>query len=240
MEERIEFYYNSQIDTPWCNLKTIQAKLKTLSEAGIPVTTVDTASMDERQLYEHYTIATYPSVRKQYRIRQIFGSQNKSGQYFGRKQPALLVYQADSNHPIDIYPHDENGTRIGIEDFLEEKMKALKIEGDAIEKTYEILDAFICSVEEISEKYAYLTLRNQDKEEERERCLEYPLEALEKEVGEVSEGTFLRCEIREFVGDSLSFHFEISKPKTLSLAERQVLLERYRELLSEDASSQTE
>jgi hypothetical protein len=72
MEERIAFYYNSQIETRWCELTQIQIALKKLSVAGIPVTLIDTALMTERQRYEHYVQVTYPSVRKQYRIRGMF------------------------------------------------------------------------------------------------------------------------------------------------------------------------
>ena len=128
MDERIKLYYNSQIDTPWCDVKKIRIQLEKLEEAGIHITMVDTASMKDQQLFEHYMEATYPSVRKQYRISQIFGSQSKSGQFFGRQQPALLVYQGEGRHPADVYPHDSNGKRVMIEDFLEQKIKELKSE----------------------------------------------------------------------------------------------------------------
>ena len=231
MDERFRLYYNSQINAPWCELKTIRIQLKKLEEAGIPVTVIDTAFMEDRQIYEHYMEATYPSVRKQYRIRQIFGSQSKSGQFFGRQQPALLVYQGEDKHPVDVYPHDVNGKRVLIEDFLEQKIRTLKFEGEEPSTTYEILEAFTCSVELISGKRAYLRLRNQEGDEDIDLCLEYPLEELKGEVGEVAEGMFLRCEIRELDNENLTFHFEKSKPKVLSLEERQALLEKYEGLL---------
>jgi hypothetical protein len=230
MDEKLCFYYSSQIETPWCDLKNISAFLKKLSEAGISVSFVDTAEMDSQQLGAHYTIATYPSVHKQYRIRQIFGSQNKSGHYFGRQQPALLVYHDESTHPIDTYPHDENGTRIGILDFLQQKLSALNPET----AEYEILDTFTCHVEAVSEKYAYLRLRNLDDDDDQDLCMEYPFSTLEAEIGDVDEGMSLRCEIREFDDDRLAFHFEKSTPQPLTLAERQALLEHYKGLL-EDA-----
>ena len=234
MEESIKFYYNSQIDTVWCNLNQILTQLKTLDEAGVSVTLIDTASMDDLQISSHYMEATYPSVRKQYGIRQIFGSQRKSGQFFGRQQPALLVYQGNGRQPEDTYPHDENGERMRIEDFLEQTMRELKVEDEMPETTYEILDTLTCSVEGISGKHAYLRLRNPDEDEDQDRCLEYPLEALQRDVGEVAEDMFLRCEIREFSDDSLAFHFEKSEPKVLSLEEREAILEKYREILDED------
>jgi hypothetical protein len=235
MEERIKLYYNSQIDTPWCALKKIRIQLKKLEEVGIPVTMIDTASMEEKQIFEHYMEATYPSVRKQYRISQIFGSQSKSGQFFGRQQPALLVYQGEDRHPVDVYPHDFNGKRVLIEDFLEQKIRELKLEGEAPSINYEILDTFTCSVEQISGEKAYLRLRNQGEDEDRDLCLEYPLEQLKRDIGEVSEGMFLRCDIREFDDEDLTFHFEKSTSKVLSLEERQALLEEYKGLLEEES-----
>ncbi len=160
MEERIKLYYNSKTDTPWCDLKNIRTQLKKLEEAGIPVTMIDTASMEEKQIFEHYMEAAYPSVRKQYRIRQLFGTQSKSGQFFGRQQPALLVYQGEDRYPVDVYPHDFNGNRVLIEDFLEEKIRELKMKGEMPSTTYEILDTFTCSVELISGKKSYSRLRN--------------------------------------------------------------------------------
>jgi hypothetical protein len=233
MEERIKFYYNSQIDPPGCNLKHVQQKLEKLSDAGIPVTMIDTAKMEDEQLYKDYMEATYPSVRKQYRIRQIFGSQNKSGQFFGRQQPALVVYQEEDSHPVDVYPHDENGVRVRIEDFLDQKSQELKIAGETPVKTYEVLDTLTCSVEGVSGKYADLRLRSQEEDDEHDRCVQYPLEHLKRDFGEVTEGMFLRCEIRQFDEENLAFHFEKSTPKVFSLEERQVLLERYKGLSSQ-------
>jgi len=233
MDERIKLYYNSQIDTPWCDVKKLFLQLNKLEESGIPVTIIDTASMEEKQIFEHYMEATYPSVRKQYRISQIFGSQSKSGQFFGRQQPALLVYQEEDRHPVDVYPHDFNGKRVLIEDFLEQKIRELKLAPSII--NYEILDTFTCSVEQISGEKAYLRLRKFEEDEDRDLSLEYPLEQLKRNIGEVAEGMFLRCDIREFDDENLTFHFEKSKPKVLSFSERQALLEEYKGLLEEES-----
>lgn len=232
MEEKIKLYYSSQIDTPWAELKRIRFQLRKLKEAGIPVRLVDTASMDDQQIFEHYMEATYPSVRKQYQIRQIFGTQSKSGGFFGKNQPALLVYQKESKHPVDVYPHDENGKRISIEDFLEQKIREL-IPQEQPATTYSILDTFTCSVEQILEDKAYLRLRK-GFDTDRDLCLEYPAEELKKNLNGLREDMFLRCEIREFDDDNLTFYFEESEPKVLSLDERQSLLEKYKGLFDED------
>lgn len=233
MKERIEFYYHSQISKPWCDLPKIQKKLKMLGDAGVSVTVTDTASMTDEERYEHYATATYPSVRKQYRIRQIFGSQNQSGQFFGKQQPALLVYHGKNTQPSDVYPHDENGVRIQIEDFLEGQIKALKLESEAPLEAYEVLDRLTCSVEAISGKYAYLRLRHPETDDDRDYCLEYPLPALQDQVGNVSEGMFLWCEIREFDDGTLAFHFEKSEPVALSVDERRAILDKYRTALGD-------
>ena len=44
-----------------------------------------------------------------------------SGVFFGREQPALLVYQNGSEEPVDIFPHVTKGRRVSIEEFLEER-----------------------------------------------------------------------------------------------------------------------
>lgn len=127
MPERFKLYYSSKIDNPWCDLNLIQSQLQKLQAAGIEVAMIDTASMSEQEIYEHYIgEAIYPSVRKQYRIRQLFGTQKKSGNFFGRQQPALLVYEGDSRHPIDVYPRDESGKRVSIEDILAQKIKEMR------------------------------------------------------------------------------------------------------------------
>lgn len=122
MSEKFKFYYSSKIEKPWCDVKKIQYQLRQLKEAGITIEIVDTAGMTEQELYYFYTEGYFPSIRKHFRIRQVFGSQNRSGAFFGREQPALLVHSGDSKYPLDIYPHDENGKRILIEEYLERRI----------------------------------------------------------------------------------------------------------------------
>ncbi len=126
MSEKIKFYYSTTIEKPWNDIEKIQNQLRQLEKDGIEIEFVDTSSMAEKELYDVYTEASTPSVRKHFKIRQIFGSQNKSGAFFGRMQPALLVYESNGKYPSDIYPHDENGTRILIEEYLDRKIKDLR------------------------------------------------------------------------------------------------------------------
>ena len=126
MTEKFKFYYNSKIQKPWCDVKKIQNQLRQLEKAGIEIELVDTSIITEKELYEIYTEASIPSIRKRFKIRQVFGSQNRSGAFFGREQPALLIYSGDSKYPLDVYPHDENGKRILIEEHLERRIKEVK------------------------------------------------------------------------------------------------------------------
>ena len=42
-----------------------------------------------------------------------------SGVFFGREQPALLVYQNGEEEPVDIFPHVVKGRMVSIDQFLE-------------------------------------------------------------------------------------------------------------------------
>ena len=81
---------------------------------------IDTNNMDEEELGKIYSKSCYPSVfTKKYKIRQVFGSRKRSGCFFCREVPALLVYK-DIEYPIDVYPHEEKGGKIiTIKEFLE-------------------------------------------------------------------------------------------------------------------------
>jgi len=78
-------------------------------------------------IYEVYLHAARLAVvrgYKAYRIRKVFGSARDSGKYFGREVPALLVYENDEL--IDVYPHEERGKLITIEEFLVRKLKEIE------------------------------------------------------------------------------------------------------------------
>ena len=92
-----------------------------LKGAGVSFELIDIAKMEEKEVHDFYiSEATLPSVRKQYRIGPIFGTQKKAGCFFGREQPALLVYQNCSEEPVDIFPHVVKGRMVSIEEFLED------------------------------------------------------------------------------------------------------------------------
>lgn len=88
---------------------------------------VNTAQMDASELYEIYISEAVPSsVKKKYKIGHIFGTQRKSAVYFGKEQPALLVYQNGGEESTDVSPHTVKGRRVSIEDYLSEKMAELE------------------------------------------------------------------------------------------------------------------
>ena len=122
-ERLLKLFYSSEIDKPGCDLDGIFSLLDRLKEAGVCVELVDTAKMNDRELHEFYTTeAVYPTHGRHYRIGQIFGTRRKTGVFFGKEQPALLVYEKGAERPTDIFPHTIKGQRITIEEFLREKI----------------------------------------------------------------------------------------------------------------------
>jgi len=92
------------------------------AQGHITCEVVDTDTLPNRVLHEIYTKATIPAVQKGrlgYSIRQVFGSRRKSGTFFGKQVPALLVYEAGEQYPTDVYPHQLGPVTITIREFLE-------------------------------------------------------------------------------------------------------------------------
>lgn len=94
--------------------------LTVLEQQGINCERVDTSRLSDREVYEAYAKAWAPSVSKKLGIRRVFGTRRRSGCFFGRGVPALLVYGGDGDHPVDVYPHEKLGRTITIKEFLEE------------------------------------------------------------------------------------------------------------------------
>lgn len=98
--------------------------LAVLEQQGVTCERVDTSRLSDGEIYEAYATAWMPSVSRKLGIRRIFGTRRRSGCFFGRGVPALLVYGGDGNHPIDVYPHEELGRIVTIQEFLQ------KLKGD--------------------------------------------------------------------------------------------------------------
>ncbi len=101
------------------DLNKISRMLEELQKRGFVVEQTDVKDFSEADVYDIYMEAMIPSVRKKYRIRQVFGSQRHSGFLFAKQVPALLVYEKpEAQHPSDVYPREEGRRLVGIEDFL--------------------------------------------------------------------------------------------------------------------------
>lgn len=92
-----------------------------LQRAGAPLEIVNTARMTAKGLQQAYIEAMVPSVYRKYRIRRVFGTNRRSGTFFGRQVPALLITDPTHETPGDVFPHEEQSGRIvTISDFLKE------------------------------------------------------------------------------------------------------------------------
>lgn len=121
-------YYNSE-KKPFdkYDLKQILSDIDALEKLGVPCERIDTAKMTEDEVTSAYFEATFPSVYKKYRIRQIFGSRRSSGWLFGKQVPALLVFGDGDKYPTDVYPHEEMGKEVTIEEYMRvARQEALK------------------------------------------------------------------------------------------------------------------
>lgn len=92
--------------------------LASLGSLDIVCEMIDTDGLPNDKVYEAYADAWRPSISKKLAIRRVFGTRRRSGRFFGKEVPALLVYDEDCGHPIDVYPHEELGRIITIRDFL--------------------------------------------------------------------------------------------------------------------------
>ena len=84
---------------------------------------IEAGKISDEERYNIYSQAFFPSVRKKLRLRQVFGTRRRSGCFFGKEIPALLVYEEDMKYPVSIYPHEKNGRIITIKEFLETLIK---------------------------------------------------------------------------------------------------------------------
>jgi len=127
---RIELIMDSTVepfDRYNFEIRSVLEKLKLIKDAGIEVSIVDVAGWTRDMLYELYEKAARLAVvrgYRGYRIRRVFGSARDSGRYFGREVPALLVYD-DAGNLVDVYPHEERGRVITIEEFLDRLLTQL-------------------------------------------------------------------------------------------------------------------
>ncbi|MEZ4554175.1 MAG: hypothetical protein R3B59_09740 [Dehalococcoidia bacterium] len=81
------------------------------------VDVVDVSGFTREQLEDAYVSrAVPPSVRRQYGVKRVFGTNKYAGSRFGRGVPALVVLE--DGRPVDVYPHEEEGRIVTIADYL--------------------------------------------------------------------------------------------------------------------------
>lgn len=119
---RFEFYYSSdEREGPFKgDLKKFFMLLEQAEKGRIECKKVDTSKLAIEELSQAYFKAVVPSVHKKFRIRKVFGTRKNSGCFFGKQVPALLVFE-DKTYPEDVYPHEEHGRVIEIEEYLKNK-----------------------------------------------------------------------------------------------------------------------
>lgn len=113
---QLEFYYDkkrSDIE----EVSVLKKELQNLKNNNIQLEIIDISNMSKDEIFKIYINACMPSVYKKYKIRRVFGSHRQSGIFFGTK-PALLVFESDDKYPTDVYPHDDHGKIVNIEDFI--------------------------------------------------------------------------------------------------------------------------
>jgi hypothetical protein len=103
-----------------CNAEIDKAleRVEELRARGVDVKIVDTARLSEQEIQADYTRAIQPSVTNKYSVRQMFGSRKRAGWLFGRGVPALLVQDSTGQGIADVFPHNESGKIVTIQDAL--------------------------------------------------------------------------------------------------------------------------
>jgi hypothetical protein len=92
------------------NVQRATQLLEELSQRGHSYERIDVSQMSDDELMDLYLAEAIPAaVRSKKRIRQVFGSRRHPGWLFGRRVPALIVY--DAGKVQEVYPHEDIGFR---------------------------------------------------------------------------------------------------------------------------------
>ncbi len=121
---KVRFYYSSK-DKPGeqypCNNEAALEKIRQLKARGIDAEAVDVAAMDDVFRPYHAALTGPPAT-----VRAIFGMKGGLEADFGRRTPALLVYEdATNRYPTDAYPRQDQGRGglVGVERALDDLLK---------------------------------------------------------------------------------------------------------------------
>jgi hypothetical protein len=125
MTKKLVFLYDSTLK-PWHgDIEAIQVRLSKMRVKGVKVEVLDTKDMRDNELGRWHSGALAASMRHHQQVRRIFGSRSQGGlPDFGKRVPALLVYEEGEDIPVAVYPHGEKRggkhSDFSIEGFLEQ------------------------------------------------------------------------------------------------------------------------
>ena len=94
------------------------------------------------------------------------------------------------------------------------------------------MNEFICSVNHIEKDVAYLRLRGEINGELRDFGLKYPFHELRAQIGEVSVGMMLKCQVQGNLQD-VTLNFKQFTPQKLPLERRKALQEKYNKMFED-------
>lgn len=123
--KRIEFYYSSQ-DTPAetfpCDVQHALYLLEQVRRKGIEAEAIDVTTLQSVFIPYHRSV-TGPSAR----LRAVFGMKGALEEDFGRRVPALLIYEGD-RYPSQVFPRmDRQQNRIiGVEEALQKLLEEME------------------------------------------------------------------------------------------------------------------
>ncbi len=121
---RVRFYYSSK-DKPGeqypSNNEVALEKIRQLKARGIDAEAIDVAGVDDVFRAYHAALTGPPAT-----VRAVFGMKGGLEADFGRRTPALLVYEdATNRYPTDAYPRQDpgRGGLVGVERALDDLLQ---------------------------------------------------------------------------------------------------------------------
>ncbi len=119
---KVTFYYHSrQPKDVWKTKLQLLGRIE--EEKNIVCEIIDTRELSNEEREAVYFDEVTPwSVRKTRGVRAKFIGPRRSGEFFGREVPALLVFEDDTL--MEVYPRREGARQVKIEDFLSKLLRS--------------------------------------------------------------------------------------------------------------------
>ncbi len=146
---RLAYYFSAeQPIRDECNagIEEVRSLLDRVQGLRVSVESVDTSGSSEEEMAGAYASAVVPAVHrhsKEYSVRRAFGTRKRGGIFFGRGVPALLIYRAGGEIPVDVFPHYEGTRAVTIRDFL---LRLLKNPGEVMRPTTGLTPGTVASL----------------------------------------------------------------------------------------------